>query len=142
MTKWVDPFTEAIECAIARHWPDVAKVCAKTGATPEQVHAVIDRMDELDNAKRLDHDCAAHLPGELACHLEHNCWCPPCRQAARAHARNRQARAERGVELRAHSEYERLRRLGVHPSEMPAWVRTGQRRYDRDRKRAQKDAAA
>lgn len=132
---------ERIEIGIARHWPDIAKICETTGATRAQVDAVIERLDAIEGAARYEHDCARHPAGSLECHDNHNCWCHECKTAAQMRSRAHEANRARSVELRGHAEWERLRKAGVRIGEMPAWVREAQRAYDGGRKRAKASAA-
>ena len=122
--------SERIEIAIARHWPDVEAVCRDAGCTPRQVQEAVDRLEAIEHAPRREHDCSKHPAGSLQCHDDHNCWCPECKSAANRRLVAHQMNDDRCVELRAHSEYERLRKTGMRIKDMPTWVAKGQRSYD------------
>jgi hypothetical protein len=130
-----DKTVERIECAIAKHWPDVDRVCAAANCAPHQVHAVMERLDAIHTGKRHEHDCAKHGPGAVACYDEHNCWCGPCQESAKARARQQRLNAAKPLHLRGHAEYERLRKTGIPTASMPAWVIQGERLYHSLRKR-------
>lgn len=123
-----------IECAIARYWPDIERIIRATGATRNEVDAVVAALEEIEHAPRREHDCAFHVAGDLACYEEHNCRCLDCKAEAQRRADVFDADERRTVELRAHVEYERQRRTGKRINEMPAWVRAGERSYQQHRR--------
>ena len=71
----------AVECAVARYWPDFARIRQTTGASTDDVARVIARMEAIDLDDREAHVCLVHVAGSARCRKTCGCRCRDCKAA-------------------------------------------------------------
>ena len=74
----------AVECAVARYWPNFARIRQTTGASTDDVARVIARMEAIDLDDREAHVCLVHVAGSARCRKTCGCRCRDCKKADNA----------------------------------------------------------